>query len=484
MAKQVAPGFGPRRVLLLELNEITWTLMDPMIAAGKLPNLGRLREQGTWSSPRSVDEPPHLDPWITWVTVHTGVSREVHGATILEQDSQTITARRTWDYAVDAGKTVGVFGSIGAYPPRPVPGFIVPGPFAPGPETYPEYLAPVQRLNRVGTQIHNKLAGEMGLWEMAKDGIALMREFGLSASTAIRIAAQLAEERVRKHIKWKRVCLQPLANFDLFASLYHRYRPEFATWHTNHVAHYMHHYWKAHDDSGFPTPVTAEDRERFGGAIEYGYRIADELVGKFVDLVDDDTIIVVASSMGQQPYVSDTYVDGRVLVAFKDIRQVLDIVGADATAEVNAIMAPQWNITIRDPARRKHTFEALERAQREVDGVRQEALSLTETGDTITINPKGLTRRVDGVRYYFPGAPGDRAGGFAFDDLFAIHAETNKQGMHHPVGSLVIWGKGIAAGRHVADTTNLDLAPTLLTLLGVEVPAIMPGRVLAEAWSD
>src|SRR5437773_95224 len=115
---------GPRKVLLLEFNEINWTIIDPMIQKGKLPNFARLRAEGASASPESVDLAPHMDPWVTWVTVHTGVDRSVHGATVLEQDVASIKSRRTWQYAVEAGKSVGVFGSISAYPPYPVPGFM------------------------------------------------------------------------------------------------------------------------------------------------------------------------------------------------------------------------------------------------------------------------------------------------------------------------------------------------------------------------
>src|SRR5688572_8295767 len=103
-----------RKVLLLELNEITWTLVDRWIARGRLPNLARLQREGSWGAPVALEQPPHLDPWVTWVTLHTGVEREVHGATVLEQETGTIAAPRSWEYAAQAGKSVGVFGSIGA----------------------------------------------------------------------------------------------------------------------------------------------------------------------------------------------------------------------------------------------------------------------------------------------------------------------------------------------------------------------------------
>ena len=46
---------------------------------------------------------------------------------------------------------------------------------------------------------------------------------------------------------------------------------------------------------------------------------------------------------------------------------------------------------------------------------------------------------------------------------------------------MLLYGPGIASGGHSAECNNLDLAPTLLTILGLPVPGHMKGRVLAEA---
>lgn len=473
---------APRKVLFLEFNEITWTLIDPLIQRGKLPNLAKLRREGAWAAPESVDAPPHLDPWITWVTVHTGVDRSVHGATVLEQEDGTIKAKRTWQYAVDAGKTVGVFGSVSAYPPRPVPGFVVPGPFSPSSDTYPAYVEPVQALNRKYTQVHHKNSQADSLLDMAKMGVELLR-LGLKPSTCLAIAAQLARERVEPHTHWKRVSLQPLINYDFFEALYRRYRPDFATWHTNHVAHYMHHYWRAMDDSKFSAQATPEEKRKYGAAVEYGYEVADMLLGRFMRLAGDDTTIVLASSMGQQPYIADLYPEGKIVVRFKDIRRVLDIIGAKGVAEVVPTMVPQWNVRIPDPVERARVKDLLARAQ-VTNAPRPEAFHLAEVESTITVTPYGLAKRVPGIRYSFPDAPNADPKGYAIEELFHVDAPTAKEGMHHPTGLLVLWGKGIRPGVEIKNTTNLDIAPTVLTLMGIPVPTLMKGRALGEAWGE
>lgn len=471
----------PGKVILAEFNEITTTILDPLIARGKLPHFERIRREGAWAEPESIDLPPHLDPWITWVTVHTGAPRSVHGATVLEQEEGTIRAPRSWQYAVEAGKSVGVFGSIAAYPPRPVPGFIIPGPFAPASAAYPDYLWPVHDFNRRYTGIHAGNQGAEGLAELAQRGLDLLR-LGIQPATAAAIAAQLARERAAPHARWRRAALQPLINFDVFQMLYLRYRPDYATWHTNHAAHYMHHYWRSMDDTAFLVRASPEEKRRYGGAVELGYAVCDELLGRFMRLAGEDTTLVVASSMGQQPYVDESYREGRLVVRVKDIQVLLRILGAEGVAEAVPAMVPEWHLNIADPAQRARVKGLLARAYRTGTPGRG-AFGLEETGRALTIGPKGLPRRGE-IRYFFPGAPGARAEGHPLEEIFAIDAPTPKQGMHHPRGVLGLWGRRIRAGVEIPRATNLDIAPTLLTLLGVPVPQIMQGRVLREAWDE
>ena len=64
------------KVLLVEVNEITWDLLTPLMEEGKLPNFACLKREGAWGTPVSVDAPPQLDPWITWTTLYTGRTQD------------------------------------------------------------------------------------------------------------------------------------------------------------------------------------------------------------------------------------------------------------------------------------------------------------------------------------------------------------------------------------------------------------------------
>lgn len=470
-----------RKVLFLEFNEITWSLIDPLIAKGILPHFARLKYEGTWAVPESTDLPPYLNPWITWVTVHTGVERSVHGASILEQAIDTIHAKRSWEYVADAGLSVGIFGSIGSYPPRPVNGFWIPGPFAPASDTFPPELRPLQDLNRKYTQAYNR-GGVKDTWgAMVGQGLQLLR-FGLKPRTIFCVVRQLINEKCHPHASWKRVTMQSLVNYDFFESLYRQFRPDYAIWHTNHVAHYMHHYWRAMDDTPFLSAATPEEKQHYGGAVEYGYKVADQLLGRFMRLVDDNTVLMLASSMGQQPYVTEQYPAGRITVRMRDIHQILRIIGAHGVKAVAPVMAQQWNVTIPDPIERAQVKQALLHVYS--TGEKHEVFAVDEEGEILRITPRGIAKRAPDVQVFFHNTQDTTRHEYAFDELFVTDDPTPKEGVHHPQGVLAFWGKGIRQGIEIRHTTNLDIAPTILTLLGVAVPPIMPGHVLSGAWEE
>lgn len=57
-------------------------------------------------------------------------------------------------------------------------------------------------------------------------------------------------------------------------------------------------------------------------------------------------------------------------------------------------------------------------------------------------------------------------------------------GCHRREGIFIAAGPGIKAGVALPEENILDLAPTILHLLGEPVPRIMDGRVLTEALID
>src|SRR5262249_8640969 len=202
---------------------------------------------------------------------------------------------------------------------------------------YPASLKPIQELNLTYTRSIRLPADHDGLWFKAQLGAKLL-SLGLGARTAARISRQLAAERSDPESRWRRVALQPMVNCAFFGRVYRRYRPHFATFHTNHVAHYMHTYWKAMAPEAFPQATTQDEVRIYGGAIEYGYAVADELLSRMLRLLESDTALVVASSMGQRPYIS-TLRNGKQISQVRSLDRLMEIIGLNGRAHALSTMS-------------------------------------------------------------------------------------------------------------------------------------------------
>jgi hypothetical protein len=268
---------------------------------------------------------------------------------------------------------------------------------------------------------------------------------------------------------------------DFFEALYRNHQPDLATFHTNHIAHYQHRYWRAMDPTPFLTAPTTDEVRRFGPAIEFGYRTGDQILRRLWQLADDNTVVIVASGLGQKPYVVEEFKEGRQVVRIRNIGEVLSLLGLVGHCSPFSVMAPQWNLQIPDSSRRAQAEKILLSAwYRTPDSP---LFYFKTVGDTICFNiaQKNLKPLDPDAICVFPDANGYT---IPLRELCAVEDHTPKEGCHDPVGLVVMRGAGIRKGARLEACTNLDFAPTILKLLGLPIPSYMKGRVLEEAFES
>ena len=394
----------------------------------------------------------------------------------LEQPPDTVRGPKIWDLVADAGRSVGVFGSIMSWPPRKdVRGFWVPGTFSPSPETFPSDLQPIQDMNLKYTRAHTPLTNGV---KTSKFGLlGQLRRLGLSTTTLFTIASYYARRSLGVAKEWEKVSLQPLVNLDFFESLWRKHQPDFATFHTNHVAHYQHRFWRTTDATPFLEKPSAEEMKQFGGAIRFGYQTADRLLRRIETCVGPDTVIVVASGLGQQPYVVEEFKEGRSVIRLQDVDRALELVGVAGACKPYSVMAPQWNIEFANPEVQRRAVKSFQSAYFKTP--EQPLFSCQEVGNTLCVNVlQKLPRPIDwDADCVFP----ETGRSVKMRDLCAEKDATTKQGYHEQAGMLIMAGPGIRAGVSIGECSTLDIAPTLLALLGLPIPSYMRGRVLEEA---
>src|SRR5215212_9089748 len=138
----------PRRVVVYELNEVPWQVVDLYVADRPSSNFARLLDHGLCLTTEDHDPVP-LQPWRTWPTFHTSLFTDEHNSFELGQDPTTFRGTTIWDAAEAAGHSVGLFGPIQSWPARALSagGFFVPDTFSRTAETFPRSLQRFQQFN-------------------------------------------------------------------------------------------------------------------------------------------------------------------------------------------------------------------------------------------------------------------------------------------------------------------------------------------------
>ena len=103
-----------KRLLIIELNEFNEELLLNGVKKYRLKNINKFLELKS-SKTISVDETEHhgLDPWVQWVSIHTGVPHEKHKITHLADISKLVFPQ-IWEKIGELGLSSGIWGAMNA----------------------------------------------------------------------------------------------------------------------------------------------------------------------------------------------------------------------------------------------------------------------------------------------------------------------------------------------------------------------------------
>src|SRR5688572_12717606 len=105
------------KIIFFELNEVPYRIIHLFCRLYPNSNLATVFNKGRKFETFAEDQ-GHLSPWVTWPTVHRGVSNEKHFTSDFGQDinDQEKEFPPLWNILAQEGVKVGVFGSLHTYP--------------------------------------------------------------------------------------------------------------------------------------------------------------------------------------------------------------------------------------------------------------------------------------------------------------------------------------------------------------------------------
>jgi len=433
-----------------------------------LPNLRSLVESGTSGRLRSITPPITVPAWSCMMASRTPGDLGIYGFRNRSDHSydglyiangNAVREQRLWDLMTRAGKFSIVLGVPGTFPVRPLKGVLVSCFLTPSVES--EYTFPPALRAEVSDVVGEYLFDCTNFRTLDRDD--LLEQVYSMTDRRFALADHLLSTR-----PW-----------DLFAMV------EMGTDRMHHA------FWKDMD----PSHRKHEPSGPYRDAIREYYRHVDVLVGRLLRHADDDTYVFVVSDHGAKR------MDGGIRVnewlrregylttlAEPDGRCSLDELGIDwprtiAWAEGGYYSRVFVNVRGREP----HGTVEPEHYERVRDELAERLASIPdESGGpigTVVYRPEDLYSTVTGVPPDLIVHFGDlywRAVGTVGGDE-GIHTFDNDTGPddanHAQYGLLIATGPGIPVEqRNGMDL--LDVAPTVLSLLGMPVPGTMRGTSL------
>jgi len=491
-------GNTSRRTLLVGLDAATWAVAEPLVAAGELPNLTSLVDEGTSGELRSTTPP--MTP-LAWTTMASGANPGKHGIyDFVTQDRADYSIRPTsysrmarptvWDVFDAEDVSVGVVNYPMVSPPHEVDEFFISG--FPTPRdsrlAYPDAVQ--DYLDEVDYRVHP--AVEPG------DGATVYYEDVLDLSeTQCEVSIELLER------------YDPDVLVSVFMAI---------DW----IQHYL---W---DET-----IEGEN------AVERCYRDMDAILGRLLDAVGDDWNVAVVSDHGARPIAGEVHLNSLLAEWGVLTRDSTDPSLAERIRDRLVTAVYSAGKRLPEPAKRRlrsladeSTLNEMREAaglhqldmHREVDWPETEAFAYGNMGRVFCnrsgLYPEGavtnenyeairddLIERFESLSHPETGEPlvqtvhrgetvyhGDRADEGA--DLVVVphdwrymlsgdfgeswfDPDPDRDADHDPNGLFVLAGDDVPSGTVDADIA--DVAPTLLALHGLPLIAGMDGSVLDEA---
>ena len=414
-----------KRVVQLELNELSRPIIDALVSRNKLPHFARINQEWGFYETTSENTYEKWEPWIQWVTAHTGKPLSEHNVFRLS-DGHTLRHKQTFEVLSERGIESGIVGSMNTVRGTCEGGFFLPDPWTKKGETYPSTVQPLWNL--LSRFVQKRTDSLPSMRELAASMQACLR-LRLSPKLYLRIVAELLRQKTNPLTRWRLPSIFDLFLTEIFKRLVTSTNFGFYTLFLNSVAHYQHHYWRNFDKTGFDPTIRYDDCRELDDPVSYGYQLYDRILGEILNLADQpDTLIIIASGLSQVPFRERDAEGGMNYYRLRNHQQFVQSVGL-SDLKVYSLMSRDWEIGSEEPARLEHAKKVLSGLK-----VANEPLFNVKQGlSNLLFVETAVTRRVAATECILDG-DGESIG--AFDNAFKNIAV--KSGHHTGIGCLWI----------------------------------------------
>ena len=285
------------KIILLGLNELNFDYIKFYINHGQLPNFKKLFEIQIPLETISEKKYRLLEPWVQWVTVHTGKTFDEHNVFRLGDIVNNPQLSQIFEELETKGLSVGAVSPFNAENRLKNPKFFVPDPWT---KTSPSGNWIVKALYQaVHQSVNDNAKSKLNLKSLISLGLGLLLYVPLS-----RWFHYIKTVLKANNPGAKAVVLDSLLA-DIHLTLWKKYKPDFSNLFLNSGAHIQHHYLfnslAYQGDLKNPDWYCPDDFDPLIQILsEYDYQI-----GKLLKL--KDVKLIIATGLHQQPHEHLTF---------------------------------------------------------------------------------------------------------------------------------------------------------------------------------
>ncbi|MCK4511254.1 alkaline phosphatase family protein [bacterium] len=291
------------RILIVGIDGLDWSRVNRLADEGRMPNVARMRSEGSSGTLHSIR--PFVSPTI-WTCIATGKTEAKHGisgfvvnapnpsdASLSSSNMRKVKA--IWQILSAAERSVGVIGWLVTYPADVVNGYLISSHVTLALSAKREARAPNQTDDWLSEGIYPE-----GLWSEVADNVyheedvsdAIIESF---IATSMDRARQ--EEKVRTSSLAKFYAAD-MTSLTLARHFFETRPADFSAVYFRGSDITSHFFWRFMEPESWKRELSAEAIETFSPVVERYYALADSLLGELLDLVDDDTVVVLLSDHG------------------------------------------------------------------------------------------------------------------------------------------------------------------------------------------
>jgi hypothetical protein len=459
-----------KRVIQVELNELSKEVIDKLVEKGDLPTFAYINTHWNYVQTTSENDYEKLEPWIQWVTVHTGKTFDEHQVFRLS-DVHKLAYPQTWEVLSGQGVESGIIGSMNVIRRQTQGGMFFPDPWAIQNDTYPESLKPLWNL--ISSRVQGHATSRIKPSEMLQ-GFRVSLDLGVSANVYLKMASQLVQQKLRPRSKWKLASVFDEFLAEIFLRLLDRTNYGFYTLFLNSVAHYQHHYWRAFDNTPFNPHIRYDDIESGDDPVSYGYKVYDRILSRILKKVgsDPDTLIVLVTGLSQEPYTHQDETGGMNYYRLNNHKEFAEKIGlTEKGFNIFPLMSRDWQVQYLTQTDREFGLQRLQELR--VEGL--PLFNVRENTEGFIFIETAYTRGVSDQTQITDAANRPLA---VFKEVFTNIAI--KSGHHNGLGNAWFSKPGLHAGKEENKIPLTDIFHITLDALGAQQPKDQADQALIE----